>query len=157
MSASSQFSDRDGAPVGGGVAHVAARILSRRGPLLGRERTLLPCRHTHHEDAGGDQGVLRYQRRGGDDRLCADLRAGENDRAHADGHPVADGRAMDDGCVSDGDLVADDAGCAAIDVKDRAVLDIGSLPDANRRDVTPDDGVEPDARLGADFDVSDDD
>jgi hypothetical protein len=64
---------------------------------------------------------------------------------------------MDDGRMSDRDLVADDAGGTAIDVKDRAVLDVRSLPDANRRYITANDGIEPDTRIRADVDVSNDD
>src|SRR5687768_6215825 len=157
MSASSCFHSYEGGSVCGGIANVAARIFSRRGPLLIREQALFPSRHAHHQSAWGDDGILRDQRRGGDNRLRADLRAGVNDRSHADGDAAADGRARDDVCMSDGDLVADVEGGTASDVKDRAVLDVRSLPDANRRNVAANDGVEPDARIRAHVDVSDDD
>jgi hypothetical protein len=64
---------------------------------------------------------------------------------------------MNDSYMPDCYLVADDAWSAAVDVKDRAVLDVRSLSDANRGNVTADDGIEPDTRIRADIDVTDHD
>ena len=58
---------------------------------------------------------------------------------------------MDDGVVADRDIVADDAGIPAVDMEQREILDICALADPDRRDVAPQNSIEPDTAAGADL------
>jgi hypothetical protein len=65
---------------------------------------------------------------------------------------------VEDDAVADGDRVAEDQRVRiAHDVEDGAVLDIGARADADEVDVAADYGAGPDAGVGADRDVADDD
>jgi hypothetical protein len=60
--------------------------------------------------------------------------------------------------VADGDIVAEEEGIfVAHYVEDAAVLNIGARADADVVDVAADDGAGPDAGVGADDDVANDD
>ncbi len=112
----------------------------------------------HEEAAGRDFGTFRDEGAGGDDGAGADFCAVENDRAHADEAARFDGAAVEDDAVADGDIVAEDERVrVAHDVKDGAVLDIAAGADADEVDVAADDDAGPDAGVGGDGYVTDDD
>lgn len=113
---------------------------------------------THHEAARRDDSALGNERAGGDDAAGTDLRAVKNDRTHADEAAVLDGAAVKGDGVADGDVIAEDEWVGiAHDVEDAAVLDVGTRADADEVDVTANDRAGPNAGVGADGDVADDD
>ena len=112
----------------------------------------------HEEAAGGDVGAFGDESAGGNDGAGADSCAVEDDRAHADEAAGFDGAAVEDDAVANGDVVAEDERVrVAHNVEDTAVLDIGAGADADVMDVAADDGAGPDAGVGGDGDVADDD
>ena len=59
-------------PVFPGIAYIAERVFARCGPFRGGQLAFLSRRNAHDQRAGIDHGILRHERRGGDDRLVAD-------------------------------------------------------------------------------------
>src|SRR4051812_6447140 len=143
-------------PVFDRVTHVATRVLTRRGALIGRQLTPLPCRHAHYQRPALHDSVLWYERSRRHDGLIADRGAREHDCSHPDRYSMANRRSVNDCRVTDRHVIADDAWAPGVDVQHRAVLDVGAGTDAYWRNVTANDGVEPDARPGADLDVAND-
>ena len=85
----------------------------------------------------------------------ADVRAVQQNRAHADEALILDRAAVDDRAVPDRHVVADRRRVRAVhDVHDRAVLDVRPPADADSVHVASDDGAHPDAALLADLDVA---
>src|SRR5712692_3489815 len=112
----------------------------------------------YYQAAGGDFGALEEQGAGGHDAAGADFYAVEDDGAHADQASGLDGAAVKGDAVADGDVVAEEQRIfVAHNVEDAAVLNIGARADANVVHVAADDGARPDAGVGADDDVADDD
>ena len=79
-----------------------------------------------------------------------------HDGPHADHDIVFDGGAVDDRQVADGHAITNDARKAGIGVHDRSILNVGAAADANRRAISPQHGVIPDAGLGRDRDITHD-
>src|SRR5712692_2448206 len=112
----------------------------------------------YYQAAGGDFGALEEQGAGGHDAAGADFYAVEDDGAHADQASGLDGAAVQGDAVADGDVVAEEQRIfVAHDVEDAAVLNIGARADANVVHVAADDGARPDAGVGADDHVADND
>ena len=112
----------------------------------------------HEKAAGRDFGAFWDEGAGGDDGAGADFCAVEDDRAHADEAARFDGAAVEDDAVADGDVVAEDERVRiAHYVEDGAVLNICARADADEVDVAADDDAGPDAGVGGDGDVTDDD
>src|SRR5713226_8795470 len=91
----------------------------------------------YYQAVGGDFGALEEQRAGGYYAAGADFYAVEDDGAHADQAAGLDGAAVQGDAVADGDVVAEEEGIFVAHYAD--------------------DGAGPDAGVGADDHVADDD
>src|SRR5712691_5905010 len=129
------------------------------GGLVDRsQRALDLAGMAYYQTVGGDFGALEEQGAGGHDAASADFHAVEDDGAHADQAAGLDGAAVQRGAVADGDVVAEEQRVfGAHDVEDAAVLNMGARADADVVHVAAHDGAGPDAGVGADDDVADDD
>ncbi len=113
---------------------------------------------SHEEAAGRDFGAFGDEGASGDDGAGADFCAVEDDGAHADEAARFDCAAVEDDAVADGDVVTEDERVrVAHYVEDGAVLDICARADADEVDVAADDDAGPDAGVGGDGYVADDD
>jgi len=143
--------------IDGGVVEVVARVLQDELAVLLAKSPAHFAGHTGDQRVGRDDGVLRDDRASGDDGALADTRIVEDRRAHADQNGILKDAAVDGGVVADGDPVADDDG---VDVphamEDGAVLDVGVGPDADKVDVSADDGVHPNAGVFTEDNIADD-
>src|SRR5216684_4748971 len=111
-----------------------------------------------YQAVGRDFGALEEQRAGGYDAAGADFYAVEYDGAHADEAAGLDSAAVQGDAVADGDIVAEEQRIfVAHNVEDAAVLDVGASADADVVHVAAHDGAGPDAGVGADHHVADDD
>ncbi len=79
----------------------------------------------------------------------------EDDGAHPDQGILLDLATVQDGAMSDADPGTDQAGHALIDVHHAVVLDVALGPKHDRRQVTAQDGVVPDAGFGLQGDIAD--
>src|SRR5712692_10170499 len=112
----------------------------------------------YYQAVGRDFGALEEQGAGGHDAASADFHAVEDDCAHADQAAGLDGAAVQGDAVADGDIVAEEERIfVAHDVEDAAVLNVGAGADADVVHVATHYGAGPDAGVGADDDVADDD
>ena len=113
---------------------------------------------SYHQAAWGNFSFFQEQRAGGNDAARADFYAVEDDRTHADEAAGLDGAAVQRDAVAYGNVVTEDQRIfVAHDVENATVLDIGARADADVVHVAADDGTRPDARVGADDHVADDD
>ena len=92
-----------------------------------------------------------------DEALVADDRAIEDGGAHANEHFVANGAGVKDGAVTDGDVVAEQAGKIIGQMEDGIVLDVAVVADDDAVDVGSRDGVVPDAGMIAHGDIAQND
>src|SRR5216684_4102164 len=112
----------------------------------------------YYEAVGRDFGALEEQGAGGYDAAGADFYAVEDDGAHAYQAARLDGAAVQGDAVADGDIVAEEQRIfVAHYVEDAAVLDVGAGADADVVHVAAHDGAGPDAGVGADDHVADND
>ncbi len=97
----------------------------------------------------GDDGV------GSKNGSFPDPRVVEDNGADADEDRIRDGTAVNGGVMADGDHLSDEDGVEVThSMEDGAVLDVGARADANGVDISPDDGIHPDAGLLAQRDVT---
>src|SRR5260370_18144793 len=129
------------------------------GGLIDRsQRALDFARLADYEAAGRNFGALEEQRAGGYDASGTDFYAVEDEGAHAEEATRLDGAAVQGDAVADGDVVAEEQRIfVAHYVEDAAVLNIGARADADVVHVAAHDGAGPDAGVGADDHVADDD
>ena len=90
-----------------------------------------------------------------DNEEADDLRAIEDDRAHADEHFIRNGAGVEDRLVADGDQFADERGKIVRKVNHGAVLHIRARADDDAIDVAAQHGAVPHARLLLERDVAD--
>ena len=109
------------------------------------------------EGVGRDDGVFFDEGAGGDDGAAADFGTGKDGSVHADEDVVLDGAGVDNGAVADGYETADDARAVCFDMQAGRVLYIGVVADFDVADIAAHDGCGPDARIFADFDVTEHD
>src|SRR5258705_10117983 len=106
--------------------------------------------------AAFDLGAFQYDSAGRDDRVAAYFGIVHDDGAHAYEHFITKFTAMYNGVVADGDIVADDGlGFLVSGVDDDTILDVDLIADADAVDIAAYDGIEPDAGLVTDLDISD--
>ncbi len=112
----------------------------------------------YYQAAGRDFGALEEQGAGGYDAAGADFYSVEDDGTHADEAAGLDGAAVQGDAVADGDVVAEEQRVfVAHYVEDAAVLDVGAGADADVVHVAAHNGAGPDAGVGADDNIADDD
>jgi len=126
--------------------------------LVGAEPAHAFRRAAEDERAGRHLRSRRDDGAGADQALVADDHAVEEDRADADQAVITDGASVQNGRVADGHILADE-GRPAVggDVHGGVVLDVRARAYADAFDVAAHDRMEPDARVGGEDDVADDD
>src|SRR5579872_6408735 len=112
----------------------------------------LSGRNATVNSAGFDPRSFQHHGAGRDDRIPAYHRIVHDNRSHSHQNAVFDRATMDDGIMSDGNVVSDmDIGFLIGGVNDDAILYIYLVANVNAANVTPEDGVEPDAALISDL------
>lgn len=111
-------------------------------------------RRSDHERPRGDLHSFEQESARSHHRSGADLDPVEQDRAHADQAFVLDHTAVQDHAVAHGDAISDQAGNARVGVNHGEVLQVRPFADADALGIAPDDRVIPDAGVGSDLDVS---
>src|SRR5690606_18123389 len=91
-----------------------------------------------------------------DDALVADLRAVQDDGAHADETLIAHHARVHDRAVAHGDVLADLRAVVIREMHHRVVLNVRTAADHDGVDVAPEHGAIPDAALVPQRDVPDD-
>jgi len=114
-----------------------------------------PAGHAQHQRAGRHLHAFRDDSPRADDAAPAHPSPFEDDGAHPDQGILLDLTAVQDGPVSDADPGPDQAGHALIDVHHAVVLDVALGPKHDRRQVTAQDRVVPDAGFGLQRHVAD--
>lgn len=101
--------------------------------------------------------ALGYQRTGSDQHIVFYHGMIQDDCAHADQHSISDSAAVYDSSVSDGYIIANLEGRLLIGaVKHSAILNIGTITDADEMHISPDHHMVPDAACFSDYDIPDD-
>src|SRR6516164_2728941 len=114
-------------------------------------------RGAHPERFGFDDGFLRDQRTGRDDRSRANACPVQDGGAHADQAAVFDNASVQRNRVADGDIFSDvDAVLLLHAVQNRTILHVGMGPNPDLMYVTAQDSVHPHAGVFAEPDVADD-
>lgn len=98
-----------------------------------------------HQRSGRYFGSRRHESLCANDGTLPDLRAVENDRAHADKDLVSHRAGMHDGAVPHRDQLANESGKLVRNVHDRAILDVAARAHRDPVDIAPQDRAEPDA------------
>lgn len=141
-----------------GVGHVVRRGLANPGQLFLGDRSLDLGGASEDQALGRHPGPLGNQRARSHDGILADLGAVHHDGAHADQDAIPDGTPVEEDPVADGDVAADHQRVGVMgDMEHGQVLDVGAAPDPDVVDVPADHRVAPDAGVGADHNIADDD
>jgi acetylornithine/N-succinyldiaminopimelate aminotransferase len=112
----------------------------------------LPGRDSAIDSSGFDPRAFQYHRSRRDDRVRPDDRIIHDNSAHSDQHPILDRATMNDGVMTDRHIIPDmDPGLLIGGMDDHPVLDIYLVTDMDTANVSPYDGVEPDAAMISDF------
>jgi hypothetical protein len=126
-------------------------------PFIFRNRADDLCWHTSHKHSCGHRKTLPDKRTGGDNRPLLDDTVVKQHRTHAYKHMVLDRACMKHRTVTYGDAAADvQRACIMRHMKGDIVLHVCFFSDTNRADISADNGIEPDARISTDMDISDD-
>src|ERR1700730_16712095 len=101
-------------------------------------------------------GTLAHNAAGRNKRSGAYARAAEQNRAHSDQAFPADEGTVENGAVAYGDpLFQDEARARRIGVSHDVVLNAAAGSDPDRREIGPQHGTKPDARIFANIDIAD--
>lgn len=143
--------------VAAGALAVGGRALCACLAGLGIQLPHDSSRDANRQAAGGDVGAWRDNGPSADHSLGADAGAVEHGGVHPHQGAVLDRAAMKDGGMADSDIGPDLGGEAGVGVDNGVILDVAAWADEDAVGIPTQHGAVPNARLGSDFDMTDDD